>query len=176
MTSTAPSMPKNPLKIVSGGQTGVDRAALDAALLLRIPCGGWCPSGRRAEDGPIPEIYPLKEMTSPRYDVRTRENVADSDGTLILTDCDRSSGTLLTIRTAQRLDKPLLVLDFRQLLITDRQEQLNEWIEVNSISTLNVAGPRESTSPGIYSRSKSFLQTALKPYSRPFGRTENTGR
>ncbi|TWT57094.1 putative molybdenum carrier [Thalassoglobus neptunius] len=172
MTSNAPNTPRNPLKIVSGGQTGADRAALDAALQLGIPCGGWCPSGRRAEDGPIPEIYPLKEMTSPRYDVRTRENVADSDGTLILTDCDRSAGTLLTIRTAQRLNKPLLFLDFRQLLITDRQEQLSEWIEINSISKLNVAGPRESTSPGIFSQAKSFLQQALKPYSGSALRTK----
>src|SRR5438552_18876277 len=89
-----------PLVIHSGGQTGVDRAALDVALELGLPCGGWCPKGRRAEDGPIPARYPLIETSSPFYPQRTKRNVLDSDGTLILTFGCPTGGTALTIRTA----------------------------------------------------------------------------
>ncbi|MEZ6054758.1 MAG: putative molybdenum carrier protein, partial [Planctomycetaceae bacterium] len=85
------------LCIVSGGQTGVDRAALDVGLDLDLPCGGWCPRGRKAEDGPIDERYPLKETESAKYDVRTRRNVRDSDGTLVLTVGDPIGGTALTV-------------------------------------------------------------------------------
>lgn len=90
------------IKIISGGQTGVDRAALDAALQLGIPCGGWCPKGRKAKDGPIPDRYPLKETESGSYPVRTEMNVRDSDGTLILTWGRPTGGTALTVRLARR--------------------------------------------------------------------------
>src|SRR5437870_10377236 len=93
-------------KIISGGQTGVDRAALDVALELGLPCGGWCPRGRRAEDGPIPERYPLQEMKSPAYPPRTARNVRDSDGTVILTRGQPDRGTALTIELAERYRKP----------------------------------------------------------------------
>src|SRR5947209_13063019 len=93
-------------KIVSGGQTGVDRAALDVALELGLPCGGWCPRGRRAEDGPLPARYPLTETSWEGYPQRTRWNVRDSDGTLILTRGQPDRGTALTIKLAQRLGKP----------------------------------------------------------------------
>src|SRR5436305_1193025 len=86
-----------PFTIFSGGQTGVDRAALDVALELGIPCSGWCPRGRRAEDGTIPPRYPLQETRSLAYPVRTRWNVRDSDGTLILTRGRPDRGTALTI-------------------------------------------------------------------------------
>ncbi|HSR12366.1 MAG TPA: putative molybdenum carrier protein, partial [Thermodesulfobacteriota bacterium] len=95
-------------KIISGGQTGVDRAALDVALELGIPAGGWCPKGRRAEDGRIPDYYPLQEASSPEYPVRTQLNVEDSDGTLILYRNSPAGGTALTIRLAKRLKKPHL--------------------------------------------------------------------
>jgi hypothetical protein len=88
---------KQGFKIISGGQTGVDRAALDAALALNIPCGGWCPKGRKAEDGPIPERYPLQETSSADYRVRTEKNVTDSDGTLILTRGPVTGGTAYTV-------------------------------------------------------------------------------
>src|SRR5947209_11260398 len=84
-------------KIVSGGQTGVDRAALDVALELGLPCGGWCPKGRRSEGGRIPERYPLRETTSAAYPARTRRNVLYSDGTLVLTNGPPTGGTALTI-------------------------------------------------------------------------------
>src|SRR5215471_7567840 len=100
------------LRIVSGGQTGVDRAALDAALELGVPCGGWCPRGRAAEDGPIDDRYPLHETPSRDVEQRTEWNVRDSDGTLILNrGPELTGGTLLTQRVAQRDRKPWMVID-----------------------------------------------------------------
>ena len=98
-------------KIISGGQTGVDRAALDVALAMGIDCGGWCPKGRRAEDGSIPSRYPLAETASPAYSQRTKRNVRDSDATLILARGQPRGGTLLTKRTAVELGKPCLSID-----------------------------------------------------------------
>src|SRR4051794_16307480 len=98
-------------KIISGGQTGVDRAALDVALELDLPCGGWCPRGRRSEDGAIPDRYPLSETPSEEYPERTEWNVRDSDGTLILTRGTPDRGTALTQRLANRHRKPLFVVD-----------------------------------------------------------------
>jgi len=93
-------------RILSGGQTGVDRAALDVALELGIPCGGWCPAGRRAEDGRIPAIYPVQETESRNYAVRTRRNVRDTDGTLVLVNGPVSGGTRLTVKCADDENKP----------------------------------------------------------------------
>src|SRR5512134_3746342 len=101
-------------RVVSGGQTGVDRAALDAALALGLPCGGWCPRGRRAEDGAIPLHYPLRETPTARYPQRTEWNVRDSDGTLILTRGRPRGGTAYTISVARRLGRPLLVVDLAE--------------------------------------------------------------
>ncbi len=142
-------------KIISGGQTGVDRAALDVALELGIPCGGWCPKGRRAEDGVIPACYPLMEINSKDYRVRTRRNVRDSDGTLILTRGPLSGGTALTRRLAKEMDKPCLVVDLTQRPLAS---DVCAWIASNGIRTLNVAGPRESTQSGIYFQGKKFLR------------------
>ncbi len=142
-------------KIISGGQTGVDRAALDAALELGIPCGGWCPRGRRAEDGVIPDRYPLQETSSPAYPMRTEMNVEDSDGTLILTRGWLSGGTLLTLKLARKHRKPHILVD-----LTQETDVLNvrEWRRKNQVGVLNVAGPRESEAPGIYHRALSFLK------------------
>jgi len=141
-------------KIVSGGQTGVDRAALDVALELRIPCGGWCPAGRRAEDGAIPERYPLRCTEESRYDVRTEANIRDSDGTLIIAASPLTGGTKLTRDLARRLDKPLLILPPKTLFVAD---MIEPWLKDHKISVLNVAGPRESTSPGIYRQTVQLL-------------------
>jgi len=133
-------------KIISGGQTGVDRAALDVALAMGIDCGGWCPKGRRAEDGAIPSRYPLAETASPAYSQRTKRNVRDSDATLILSRGQPRGGTLLTQRTAVELGKPCLSID---LGAPAALAEIRDWLDRHAVGVLNVAGPRESQSPGI---------------------------
>jgi hypothetical protein len=142
-------------KIASGGQTGVDRAALDVALELGVPCGGWCPKGRKAEDGPIDIRYPLKETHSADYRIRTERNVRESDGTLIFTWRKPKSGTALTIRFVQKHRKPYLVVDLSE---GGNPEIVEKWGEVSKIRVLNIAGIRESERPGIYHRTVEFLR------------------
>ena len=149
-------------RIVSGGQTGVDRAALDAALALGVPCGGWCPGGRRAEDGPIAERYPLVETPSAQYAERTRLNVRDSDATLILTRGALTGGTALTADLAGELGRPVLVVDFADWEVAAALSAVRAWIDARAIGTLNLAGPRESTVPGIYAESLAFLTELLR--------------
>jgi hypothetical protein len=150
-------------KIVSGGQTGVDRAALDVALDLGVVCGGWCPKGRLAEDGPIPECYPLEETTLPVYPQRTEWNVRDSDGTLVLTIGQAKGGTALTLEMARRQKKPRLVVNLQD---HPDVNAVRTWILANQIEILNIAGPRESEKRGIYSKAAEFLHKLLKPQSR----------
>ena len=158
-------------KIVSGGQTGVDRAALDVALELGIPCSGWCPKGRLAEDGPIPERYPLEETTLPVYPQRTEWNVRDSDGTLVLTIgtalAPGGSGTALTIQLARRQKKPCLIVNLNDHPAIER---VRRWCLANRIRILNVAGPRESENRGIYSKAVEFLRQLLEQSAPSFGR------
>jgi hypothetical protein len=142
-------------KVISGGQTGVDRAALDFALENGIPCGGWCPQGRKAEDGMIPPRYPLQETPSPDYKERTEWNVRDSDGTLILTWGKPTQGTAFTIEVAQRLGKPCLIID---LLSPPFWPAVYDWFKKYSLNILNVAGPRESKVPEIYGRALDYLE------------------
>jgi hypothetical protein len=142
-------------KIISGGQTGVDRAALDVALELNLPCGGWCPRGRRAEDGPIPDRYPLAETPRQNYPQRTARNVRDSDGTLVLVYGSPDRGTALTIRLARDHRKPLLIVDLSGK--TD-VASVQAWAQTHDVRVLNVAGPRESSCPGIYARAAEFLR------------------
>ncbi|MGB9700957.1 MAG: putative molybdenum carrier protein [Thermodesulfobacteriota bacterium] len=142
-------------KIISGGQTGVDRAALDVALELGIPCGGWCPQGRRAEDGIIPFRYPLEEASSPAYPLRTELNVQDADGTLIITWSTPMGGTALTIKLAQKYRKPYLVVDLAQ---EANVILVREWLDHHKVQVLNIAGPRESEVPGIYGHTTLFLK------------------
>jgi len=143
-------------KVISGGQTGVDRAALDAALCAGIPAGGYCPRGRLSEDGTIPSRYPLIETESRKYRVRTEMNVLESDGTLIISSGTLSGGTKLTAEFAQRHKRPFLVVHMDAL---DEIREAVSWIISNSIQVMNVAGPRESDPTGdIYDRSYTFLK------------------
>lgn len=145
-------------KIVSGGQTGVDRAALDVALELDIPCGGWCPQGRSAEDGQIPARYPLRETEGRKYKFRTSLNVRDSDGTLILNLGPLEGGTGLTKILAVKLRRPYLVVELDG---EHDMQELRRWLLENNVQVLNVAGPRESKRPGIHQLAVSFLKKLL---------------
>ncbi|TWT93806.1 putative molybdenum carrier protein [Stieleria varia] len=146
-----------PQRIVSGGQTGVDRGALDAAIALGIEHGGWCPAGRLSEDGSIPSRYELVEMSSPEYPPRTEQNVIESDATLILYEGRLKGGTLLTKRLAEKWSKPVLCLR----LDRDQVEIAQSWLQQHRPLTLNVAGPRETSSPGIQDRCMEFVVRIL---------------
>lgn len=131
-------------KIISGGQTGVDRGALDACLDKNFPCGGWCPKGRLAEDGRIDLKYPLKETKNSSYNLRTRRNVLDSDGTLIIAKNQLLGGTLLTLNIANELKKPVLVISpENQRILNTEIITIQHWLIENNILILNVAGPRK---------------------------------
>ena len=151
-----------PLRIVSGGQTGADRAALDAALARGVPVGGWCPAGRWAEDGPLADRYPLRETAAADPAERTRLNVRDSDATLVLTPGGPDAGgvaggTALTVETAHALGRPLLVVPPRP----DAVGGAVAWLGGGGVGVLNVAGPRESEAPGLYEAALAFVGTLL---------------
>ena len=146
-------------RIVSGGQIGVDRAALDAAIRLGIPCGGWVPRGRRAEDGPLADRYPMQEIKSRAYALRTQRNVEDSDAALILCRGRPSGGTALTVACAAALGRPYRIVDLQDAPVP---ADIRKWLRDNAVSVLNVAGPRESTSPGIYGEAVAFLDAVLR--------------
>jgi hypothetical protein len=135
-------------KIVSGGQTGVDRGALDAALAAGFPCGGWCPAGRKAEDGPIPQSYPLVATASADYAERTRQNVLDSHGTLILHFGGPTGGTLKTLHLCEQHHKPYLAIDGAAMDPEQAGARAAAFVGERAIEVLNVAGPRESTHAG----------------------------
>lgn len=142
------------MKIISGGQTGVDRGALDAAIERGVPHGGWCPRGRMAEDGRIPDRYGLREADSPDYAFRTEQNVLDSDATLILYRGRIAGGTELTLRLARQHGRPHLVVD---LDAAAEPAEVRRWLDEHAVETLNVAGPRESQSPGIGAMTRQFV-------------------
>jgi len=142
------------VKIVSGGQTGVDRAALDIAIEQSMQHGGWCPRGRKAEDGTIDSRYKLMETESDDYLERTRRNIEDTDGTLILNTGTLKGGTALTRQFAEKMGKPCLVVDPQ---FTDTIEHVRQWIMENDIHTLNIAGPRSSKNKSIYQLSRHYL-------------------
>jgi hypothetical protein len=139
-------------KIISGGQTGADRAALDAAIEAGIPHGGWIPKGRLAEDGPLAGKYNLQEMESGRYRDRTQKNVKEADGTVIFSHGSLTGGSALTEALAIRHDRPLLWLDMEQVDISGAMTALRKWMDEYDIASLNVAGPRSSGDPLIYDK------------------------
>lgn len=142
------------MKIISGGQSGVDRAALDFCLENTIPCGGWCPKGRMAEDGIIANIYPLKETRTANYQERTRLNIIDSDASLLLYNSKMDKGTHYSLDTIRKFDKLYFQYDFS---IENDPIIVSNWLKDNNISIINIVGPRESENPGIYVMVKSFL-------------------
>jgi hypothetical protein len=129
------------------------------ALTLGLPCGGWSPKGRRAENGAIPARYPLREMPSPKYPPRTAKNVREADGTLILTVGAPTGGTALTVKLSKKHRKPFLVVDLAR---GGDPTAVRKWIRENEIGVLNVAGPREGKAPGIHDKAVRFLQAVLK--------------
>jgi len=145
------------VKIVSGGQTGVDRAALDWAMKRGFSYGGWCPKGRLAEDGVLDGRYVLRETESKGYRQRTRQNVIDSDGTLILNTGVLSDGSLTTQRIANRFGKPCMVIQLDGEAESEDVERVMDWVQTHGIAVLNFAGPRESKRPGIYCLTLAFL-------------------
>lgn len=153
-------------RIVSGGQSGVDRAALDAARAAGLELGGWCPAGRWAEDGPIALIYPLRETATADPTERTRLNIRDSDATLILApDGDAQGvpdGTALTADQAPRLGRPFLILGFEPAEIGAAVS----WLERHKVGTLNIGGPRESSMPGAYDQARLFIDGLLRQAAR----------
>ncbi|MBP7634331.1 putative molybdenum carrier protein [Candidatus Ozemobacteraceae bacterium] len=150
-------------RLISGGQTGVDRAALDVALELGIPSGGWCPAGRRSARGPIPARYPLVETETAAYPQRTRQNIRDSDATLVITRGGPAGGTLLTIRLAERLKRPCLVIDLSVRRLQAARTAVLEWLQKMRPAVLNVAGPRASESPGLGRSVRAILRDVLAP-------------
>jgi len=149
-------------KIISGGQTGADRAALDAAIRLGIPHGGWLPKGRLAEDGCLPEQYLLEEMPTDSYQKRTQKNVQASDGTLIISRGAPTGGTDFTRVQVLRYGKQLLGIDLNnQSNLQDAASLVASWIELQRIAVLNVAGPRASKDPCIYQDTLNLLIFAL---------------
>lgn len=145
-------------KIISGGQTGADRAALDASIEFNVPHGGWIPRGRRTEDGPLPEKYHLGEMPTDSYPERTERNVMDSDGTLIISRGLPTGGTAYTIEMARKHGKPYLYLNLDKTSEHDAPSIISSWIKKQGIEILNVAGPRASEDYGIYRKVKSIIE------------------
>lgn len=149
-------------KIISGGQTGADQAALDAAIELGIPHGGWIPKGRLTEDGPLPDKYTLTEMPTKDYLKRTKKNVLDSDGTVIFSHGDLTGGSKRTADFATELCKPFLHVDLNKTLPSQSAEVIAAWIKGHDITVLNVAGSRASKDPQIYDRVRIVMEIALE--------------
>jgi hypothetical protein len=148
-------------KIISGGQTGADQAALDIAIKFDISHGGWIPKGRKTESGPLSEKYQLMEMPTASYPKRTERNILESDGTLILSHGKLTGGSALTLKIARKYGHKWLHLNLSQTNIFDAAHLINSWIARHKIRTLNVAGPRVSEDPLIYKETFKVLETTF---------------
>lgn len=148
-------------KIISGGQTGADRAALDFAIARNIPYGGWLPRGRKTEDGALDPKYQLKEMPTTDYAKRTEQNVLDADGTVIISHGFPVAGSALTLEFTRRHGRPCLPLDLKETPLEKAAQRLVSWLEENRIRVLNVAGPRAGRDPAIYKAVMNLLQQSI---------------
>ena len=158
------------MKIVSGGQTGVDRAALDVALKHGIECGGWCPTGRLDESGRIPAQYPVQQLEAGGFGERTLQNVKDSDGTLIIYPGKLGGGTEQTVRSCIELQRPHQLIDASKVSGEDAAKLIARFVREHKIDNLNVAGPRQSEWPEGYDFASRALDIFLTLCShRPVG-------
>lgn len=148
-------------KIVSGGQTGADRGALDAAIAAGMSYGGWLPKGRKTEEGPLPDQYALQEMESSDYRRRTRQNVIDSDGTLIFSHGALTGGSLLTEQLAKKLGRPNLHINCDCYSEMEAIQKIAQWVQDNDVRVLNVAGPRASGDSLIYDAVRTIVLLLL---------------
>lgn len=150
------------MKIISGGQTGADRAALDVAIELGMDYGGAVPKGRMAEDGPLaPKYDKMTELDDPEYDVRTKKNILDADATIVFTYKTIGGGSALTMELAEEFRKPYLHIDLSRKTDSGAIEEIREWLNTVHPGILNIAGSRESTSEGIYLRVFNILKAVL---------------
>lgn len=148
-------------KIISGGQTGADQAALDAAIKTGISHGGWIPKGRRTENGILPDRYKLKEMPTSNYPKRTEQNILDSDGTLITSHGNLTGGSSLTRKLAKKHNRPWIHIDLTKTDTAQAAKSIHSWLDRNNIQTLNVAGARASKDPKIYEATTHLLRCFL---------------
>jgi hypothetical protein len=163
-------------KIISGGQTGADQAALDAAIKLGIEHGGWIPKGRLTEDGALPEKYNLIEMSNSSYPLRTEQNVKESTGTLIISHGQLTEGSEYTRKMAIKHRRPCLHIDLNEIPAFNASALICTWIEENDIEVLNVAGPRASKDPEIYSAVRKMIESVCYLELMKTGRPDSAGR
>ena len=149
------------MKIISGGQTGVDRAALDLALKHGVDCGGWCPAGRLDEFGRIPDQYPVQELDAGGFSERTLQNVKDSDGTVIIYPGKLGGGTEQTVRFCQELRRLYQLIDAAKISAEDAAKLIADFVRDHEIDLLNVAGPRQSEWPEGYDYASRALEAFL---------------
>jgi len=148
-------------KIISGGQTGADQAALDSAIKFNISHGGWIPKGRKTEHGVLPEKYKMNEMGTSDYPARTRQNIIDSDATLIIASAELSGGSRLTKKIAMEIEKPYCHIDFVSMDDFEAALIVHSFIVDNNVGVLNVAGPRLSSDPGIYFGTRNIIEAMI---------------
>jgi hypothetical protein len=157
-------------RIISGGQTGVDRAALDVALKHQIDCGGWCPAGRLDEFGRIPDVYPIKELPNAGFTERTKQNVIDSDGTVIFYNGELRGGTELTVQYCREKSWPYLIVNASTTPVVEAAKSIADFLLAKSVGTLNVAGPRQSEWPSGYDYAFAVLENLVHTHlpGKPF--------
>lgn len=149
-------------KIISGGQTGADQGALDAAIKLGVPHGGWIPKGRLTENGVLPDKYELKELPTQSYTKRTEKNILDSRGTVIISHGKLTGGSALTEKLATIHKRPCLHINLNTMPMTEAALNIHSWIDKHGIEILNVAGPRSSEDSKIYRKVKDIIETVIR--------------